>query len=237
MLSFIIPLYNEKARLPACMTRLVNWITVGAIHAEIVLVDNASTDNTLELARGYQRKYERLVRVLTTPTRGKGLAVKTGIMAASGKWLYVCDVDLATPLYEMPRFIEQIKKHDVVIGVRQYDESFARKITHSAFAMIAGLLTGYTDTQCGFKMFRAEAARAIFSNVMLEGFAFDVEALYVANQLGFSVAELPVAWVNGPESRVDLARDSMAMLWDVMNIPFIHKRESGQKSSVGHQLP
>jgi len=233
LLSIIIPVYNEVQRLPRCVDRLSTWLRMNNVAYEIIAVDNGSTDGTLatceELSRHYPHFFFDAFNV-----RGKGLAVRHGMLTASGDYRYMCDVDLSTPAYELERFISLARTSDVVIGSRldpsRVTLTNKRRIVSMAFHALTSLLVpDIEDTQCGFKIFSAAAAMDIFSRIKIGGLAFDVEVLWLANRLGYDVLEMPVAWRQDADSRVNLLGDSLQMLNDVLSIPFLHQELQKQK--------
>lgn len=227
-LTVVVPLCNEEKRLFGCMARLINQLRINMIPAEIILVCNGCTDRTEELCLRYAGQH-KWIRVLTISARGKGAAVRTGMLAARGKMVYMADVDLSTPVKEIANFI---KAHeggfDIVIGSREQDRSkvkatVKRRVIGRAFHLLTSLLVpGIQDTQCGFKLFSAQAAKDIFAKSTVNGMAFDVEALYLARRMGYTVCEMPVIWEDNPDSRVNLFTDSLEMLVDVLKIPLSH---------------
>ena len=227
-LSVIIPVHNEERRLANCLERVVPFL---ADHYprehEIIVVENGSYDETAHIARAYANTYPT-VTLLSVPLRGKGIAIKKGMLFAEGRYRYMCDVDLSTPIEALPDFLHLAGVYDVVIGSRELLRervvtSWARRFIGRAFHLLVNdLVPGVLDTQCGFKLFADYAARAIFGRLQLPGMAFDVEALYLARLLGFTVGELPVRWEHNPDSRVRLVWDSLEMARDVASIPWIH---------------
>lgn len=228
-LSVIVPVYNEQARLERCVEALVHEAQL--YRSEIIFVDNASLDETPRLLEQAARCYPSL-RVIRLPRRGKGYAVREGMLAATGRYRYMCDVDLSTPAHEVHRFLEYARRFDVVIGSREVDPkqtqtSFKRRVMGRIFhAIVSDLAPGVKDTQCGFKMFRDYAAKAIFERVTVMGWAFDVEVLYLTQQLRFSLRELAVPWFNDADSRVRVVGDSLEMLWDVSQIKTTHAKSA-----------
>lgn len=220
-LSIIVPVHNEQARLENCIEQLMQFAE--CYKTEIIIVDNGSTDDTLGMANLFARIYPP-VKVCRLEQRGKGLAVRTGMLAALGRYRYMCDVDLSTPASELYRFLEFARIDDVVIGSReqlgsQVSTTEKRRMIGRLFhSLVRGLVPGIKDTQCGFKMFRDYAAIKIFENATVNGMAFDVEALYLARLFGFRVYEIPVSWTHNADSRVNLFVDSLDMLWDVMRL-------------------
>jgi dolichyl-phosphate beta-glucosyltransferase len=235
-LSVVVPLYNEIGRLGRCMTALVNQLSVNLVNYEIILVSNGCTDGTIGLAEWYAGINPR-VRALSIPERGKGAAVRSGMLAARGRLVYMCDVDLSTPVKEIARFSELMSYgFDVVIGSREVRRELVqatvkRRLIGRAFHLLTAVLVpGVQDTQCGFKMFTRQAARAIFAECKIDGLAFDVEALHLAQRMGYTIYEMPVQWEHDADSRVRLVGDSAQMLKDVGRIPFLHSGKEYEKS-------
>lgn len=232
-LSIVIPAFNEQARLPKTVLETIRWCTAQQLAFEVILVDDGSWDQTLALARLFEESDAR-VRALACPHMGKGAAVRMGALNAKGDAILFMDADGATPLDEIPKLTAALADgHDVAIGSRvaQLENevlvttSALRRVIGRTFALIVNLfaLEGIADTQCGFKMFRRVAAEAVFSRQRLAGFAFDVEILFVANRLRFSIAEIPVNWVAQPGSKVNVVTDSARMLVDVLRIRWLHR--------------
>lgn len=220
-LSVIVPVHNEEARVERCIDGLIPHVS--RYSCEIIFVDNGSTDRTLDILDVAKTIY-RPIRIISMPERGKGEAVKTGMLAATGRYRFMCDVDLSTPAKEIHRFLEYARLFDVVIGSREIHPeetktSWKRRTIGRAFhRLVWSLVPGVSDTQCGFKMFRDYAAVKIFEQVTITGMAFDVQALSLALCNGYSLKEIAVPWVNDPRSRVRLVEDSLEMLWDVMRL-------------------
>ncbi len=232
-LSIVIPAYNEQARLPRTVLETIRWCTSRDLDFELIIVDDGSRDATLTLARLFEESDLR-IRALAGPHMGKGAAVRLGILNAKGRLILFMDADEATPLNEIPKLLDAIEQgHDVAIGSRvvqrpgevEVKTSFLRWFIGRSFAFLVNLFAveGIADTQCGFKMFRREAAAAIFSRQKLVGFAFDVEILFIARRLSLSIAEIPVNWVAQPGSKVSLVRDSIKMLRDISRIRWLHR--------------
>lgn len=224
-LSVIVPVWNEQARLERCIDALVPECK--QYKSEIIFVDNASTDDTPKILDLAARMYPS-ISVIRLPRKGKGYAVREGMLAASGRYRYMCDVDLSTPAHEIHRFLEYARRFDIVIGSREVKPEtthtdFRRRLMGRIFhALVSDLVPGVRDTQCGFKMFRDYAARQIFENITIMGFAFDVEALYLARLFGFTMEEIAVPWTHNPDSRVNVVGDSLEMLYDVSQIKPVH---------------
>ena len=188
------------------------------------------TDGTREIATAAAARQPNLHILANPEHRGKGFAVRTGMLAATGEYIFYMDADLSVPLRDVDRFVEYLRTHpeaDVLLGNRQHPESkivleqsWLRRRMGQTFNLILRqlALAGVQDTQCGFKGFRRPAANAIFSRQRLDGFAFDVEVLLLARKLGLTVVDLPVEWRNSPESKVHMIRDSVRMLVDAIRI-------------------
>jgi dolichyl-phosphate beta-glucosyltransferase len=232
-LSIVIPAYNEQARLPKTVLETLHWCTTRNVDFELIIADDGSRDETLALARLFEESDVR-VRALACPHMGKGAAVRMGMLNAKGRFVLFMDADGATPLNEIPKLLAAVDDgHDVAIGSRvgqrpgevEVRTPFHRRFIGRTFAFFVNLFAfgGIGDTQCGFKMFRREAALAIFSRQKTVGFAFDVEILLIAHRLSLSIAEIPVNWVAQPGSKVNLVTDSLKMLWDISHIRWLHR--------------
>ena len=232
-LSIVIPAYNEQARLPRTVVETIRWCTTRNLDFELVIADDGSRDETLALGRLFEESDVR-IRALACPHMGKGATVRMGILNAKGRFVLFMDADGATPLNEIPKLLDAIEAgHDVAIGSRvvqcpgevEVKTSLHRRLIGRCFSFFVNLLAikGIADTQCGFKMFRREAATAIFSRQKTTRFAFDVEILFIARRLSLSIVEIPVNWVAQPGSKVNLVTDSIRMLWDISRIRWLHR--------------
>jgi len=224
-LSVVIPAYNEALRLRPTLVRVRDWLDARGVSHEIVVVDDGSADRTSDVAREHGGGH--LVLLRHEPNRGKGYAVRRGMLAASGRRRLLTDADLSTPIDELPRLGAALDAGaDVAIGSRavagariEIRQPRAREASGRLFNALvqALLLPGLQDTQCGFKLFTAAAAAAVFSVCRLDGFSFDVEALYVARRRGLRIDEIPVVWRNDAATRVSLGAGAAAFL-DVLLI-------------------
>jgi dolichyl-phosphate beta-glucosyltransferase len=233
-LSIVIPAYNEQARLPRTVLETIGWCTKRGLNFELIISDDGSRDQTLALGRLFEESDVR-IRTLSCPHTGKGGAVRFGMLNARGRYVLFMDADGATPLDEIPKLLDALARgHDVAIGSRMVQDpgeveikaSLHRRLIGRCFAFFVNLFAfgGIGDTQCGFKMFRREAALVIFRLQKTAGFAFDVEILFIARRLSLSIIEVPVNWVAQPGSKVNLVTDSMKMLWDICRIQWLHRR-------------
>jgi len=221
-LSIVIPSLNEEERIAPSLGAVSAYLAArpSAPRVELLVVDDGSSDETAARAEEAGRRYGLDLRVLRLPAnRGKGFAVRIGCLEAAGRLVLVSDADFSTPIYEWEKLAAA--NAPVAIGSRAMDESlvkegqpFYRKFLGKLFNRIVRLLLlpGIRDTQCGFKLFTRDAAREIFSRAQVDRFAFDVEALVLARELGYPIAEVPVLWFNSPDSRVTLLGGAQAYL-------------------------
>jgi dolichyl-phosphate beta-glucosyltransferase len=227
-LSVVIPAYNEEERLTPTLERIVAYFRERDEEIELFVIDDGSTDDTVAVAQ----RFGEPVQVLRLGTnRGKGAALRSGVLASTGDRLLLTDADLSTPIEELARLEPYLDEHPMVIGSRAVATS---KITHSqplyrvfmgkTFNRIIRLLgvRGIHDTQCGFKLLRGEVGRELFSYATIDRFAYDVEIIWLARRFGYSVAEIGVEWAHTPESRVHPVRDSLRMLHDVVRFRWRH---------------
>ena len=240
--SLVLPAYNESGRIEACIRGIAEWVreSPGGTTWEIVLVDDGSTDDTADRARAFAAEQKLPLSVLTYgENRGKGAAIKTGVLASTGDPVLVSDVDLSTPLSEFEKLAGQLSSHPIAIGSRALQEDLVRK-PQAFYRVLLGrtgnqliqllAIPGIHDTQCGFKLFRGDVARDLFRQAQIERFAWDVEILYLARKRGLAIAEVPVLWFNSPESKVRVVRDAVQTLWDVLRIRWIHRGAGSRRS-------
>jgi dolichyl-phosphate beta-glucosyltransferase len=214
-LSVVIPAFNEAGRLPRTLDRVRAFLRAWGGSHEVLVADDGSTDQTAEKARDAGATVLR-----ADHNRGKGHAVRRGMLAARGRRRLMTDADLSTPIEELPRFLLRMDDgYDVVIGSRalpgstiEVHQPWYRENTGRVYNLFvrALALPGLRDTQCGFKLWSASAARAAFGSARLDGFSFDVEALYLARKRGYRIAEVPVTWRNDAATRVGLGGGSLA---------------------------
>ncbi|HEV2235572.1 MAG TPA: dolichyl-phosphate beta-glucosyltransferase [Ktedonobacterales bacterium] len=225
-LSLVIPAYNEAARLPTTLDALAAYFAGQPYGVEVLVVDDGSADATAAVARARAATWPA-VRLLTLPHRGKGSAVRAGVLAARGEYILLCDADLSMPIAELGKFLpERMRDRAIAIasregpGARRFDEPFSRHLMGRVFNLAVRLLVlpGIQDSQCGFKCLRGEAGRALAAAQTLDGWGFDVEWLALARHWGWRIAEVPILWYCSPSSRVRPLRDSWAMLGDVLTV-------------------
>ncbi len=210
-LSVIIPAYNEEARLPASLEAVTRYLDSHFPDAEVLIASDGSRDRTEAITRAFAAQSKR-VRLLSLPHRGKGHAVRRGMLEARGTVRLFMDVDLAVPLDTIAHFMEDIQEADVVMGSRSMPgaersgEPITRRIGSRVISLATRTILGLKphDTQCGFKAFRAQAAERLFGTQRIDGFGFDAEVLYLARRWGMRVLERPVTWRYGEMSTVRL---------------------------------
>lgn len=224
--SVVIPAFNEERRLGATLVTVTEYLREQPWDWEVRVVDDGSADGTVVVAEAAASEEWRIV-VQREPHRGKGGAVKAGLLAAKGEYRFICDADLSMPIAEIVRFLPpQAAAFDVAIGSREGLR--ARRVGEPAYRHVAGrlfnlgvqtlVLPGIEDSQCGFKMFTAGAVRSIFPKVSVDGWAFDVEVLAIARAQGLRVLELPIEWHYRAESRLNMLRDGWQMLRELIRI-------------------
>lgn len=227
-LSVIIPAYNEAGRIGPTLTRIDAFLAGLGISYEIVVVDDGSTDKTRKIVREMAGPIPALRLMENGVNRGKGYSVRNGFLDSAGEYVLFSDADLSTPIEELEKFLPEMDRDaDIVIGsraVRGADivkrQPIHRMLMGKTFNKIVQVLTvrGISDTQCGFKLFRRSTCEAVFRMQRVDRFAFDAELLFLARKRGLVIRELPVRWINSPESKVDIVRDSSRMLADIISV-------------------
>ncbi|MCW5978419.1 MAG: glycosyltransferase family 2 protein [Bryobacteraceae bacterium] len=229
-LSIVIPAFNEQQRLPSTLDSILQYLRQGEWTAiEALVVDDGSTDGTAAVVAEWRERRPE-IRLLSNPgNRGKGYSVRQGMLNAKGDWVLFTDADLSAPIEELAKLMEAVRRQgaDVAIGSRALDRSLIgvhqsvfREQAGRVFNLAVRLLTGlpFWDTQCGFKLFSSEAAKAVFKKARLDRFGFDVEALFLARKLGFCVVEAPVRWDHVEGTKVSMFRDSLDMFLDLLRV-------------------
>jgi dolichyl-phosphate beta-glucosyltransferase len=230
-LSIIVPAYNEATRLEQTLSTIVGYLEENYPESELIVVDDGSTDDTLRVVEDHESLSSRIrARTISVrPNRGKGNAVKVGLLAAGGPISLFTDADLSTPITELPKLVEPIERgtYDVTFGSRALDRSligvhqpWRREQGGRVFNLFVRIATRlpFWDTQCGFKAFRMSVFRPIFEAATIERFGFDVELLYVSYKAGLRLSEIPVRWDHNDGSKVSVIRDSLRMLNEVRTI-------------------
>jgi glycosyltransferase involved in cell wall biosynthesis len=226
LLTIVIPAYNEESRLPATLTRVSEALESRGEPYEVLVVVNGSTDRTADVVKQATAR-DGNVRLIVTQLRGKGRAVKIGIVEARGDRIVFADADLSTPIEEVIALADQLdERHQVVIasregsGARRVGEPYVRHLMGRVFNLLVQVMAvrGIQDTQCGFKAFTRQCAQDVFRRQRIVGFGFDVEVLYLARRLGYGIKEVPVTWEYAASSRVDPVKDTIRMFRDVLAV-------------------
>lgn len=228
ILSIVIPLFNESKRIERSVSDLKTFFSSFAVPIEILLVVEKSDDDTLQKAFDLTIGDPRFRVIANDVHRGKGYAVKTGMLQAQGEVIFFMDLDLSTPLVEVVNFLGQFQsspKTDIIIGSRQHKKSQILKRQNPMRQKMGQIfnwfvqrlaLSGIKDTQCGFKAFRKKVVSPIFCLQTTNGFSFDVEVLLLAKAFNYNIEVLPVRWTNSTESKVRIFRDSFRMFFDLL---------------------
>ncbi len=239
-LSIVIPAHNEETRLPPSLAQINAYLQRQDYAYEVIIVENGSADRTFEVAKEFADAFSH-IRVIQSPDnlRGKGLAVKQGMLAANGEWRFICDADLSMRIEDIARFLPPASAgYDVIIasreapGAQRVDEPEYRHMIGRINNWIIKLaaLDDFEDTQCGFKMFRRSAALDLFGVQKMNGIGFDVELLYIAKRRGYKIKEVPITWYYDPYSTMRLWDDSVNMLREIWEIRRNWRRGDYEKS-------
>lgn len=256
-LSIVIPAYNEERRLPQTLATIRAYVQQQPYHVEVLVADDGSDDATAAIAARYPG-----VQVVSLDHRGKGFAVRAGALQARGKYILLCDADLAVPIEEWDKLKGHLDEgHDVVIGSREgqgavrQGEPWYRHVMGRIFNFLVRCIAinGIQDTQCGFKALRYDVAMDLFRRVLIYGenaqrihgaavTAYDVELLFLAHRCGYRIAEIPVVWHYGVETKVDPTRDSLRNLRDVVQVRLndwrgLYDLSANPSSDVSENVP
>jgi dolichyl-phosphate beta-glucosyltransferase len=228
VISFVIPAYNERDRLPATLGIVRDYFDAAAEEYEVIVADDGSRDGTVAFVESVVEHWPQLSVAALPRNQGKGAAVRAGMLRARGEQRAFSDADLSTPIEELPRLRQRLRGNCTVaiasravpgstIGVHQPGR---REMMGRAYNRMVQLLVlpGLHDTQCGFKVFTAEAAAACFEPLRTTGFGFDAEVLLRARRRGWEIAEVPVQWDHRDDSRVSALRDSGMVLLDLVRL-------------------
>jgi glycosyltransferase involved in cell wall biosynthesis len=230
-LAVVVPAFNEARRLTENLLALLQYLQAYRPAAELIVVDDGSTDGTAAVAEEFfAQRPEVTARVLRfAENRGKGHAVRAGLLAVQAPIALFSDADLSTPITELPKVVEPLEAgdYDIVLGSRALDrrligdhQPWRREQGGKVFNAIVRLTTAlpFSDTQCGFKAFRMESARPIIEQMQIDGFGFDVEILFLAQRAGLRMLEVPVRWNHHEGSKVHIVRDSLRMFSEVVSL-------------------
>ena len=225
-LSIVIPAFNEEHRLPKAIEQIGSYLSARSLRAEIIVVDDGSSDATPKLIERYRGKYPGLRLISNATNRGKGFSVRHGVLEARGEIVLFTDADLSTPIEEADKLLVALHEQgcDVAIGSRGMDSSLIevhqsvfREQAGNLFNLLVRWIAGleFSDTQCGFKAFRREPARIIFEQQRIERFGFDPEILFLAKRHGLRVAEIPVRWSHDSATKVNVVGDGIRMFLEL----------------------
>ncbi len=239
MVTVVVPVFNEQERIAKSLYEIKDFLSQQSYSANLLIVDDGSNDMTSEIVKfvdiyGEEMKNQSKGMLLENIKNvGKGYSIAKGLLVAQGEYIIFTDADLSTPIEAINQVFDKFDDgYDIVIGSRNLKASsvsnrpLGRKITSKSFNLITRMmgLTKVKDSQCGFKAYRKSAARIIADQQKTIGFGFDVEHLYIANKLGYRVAEVPVNWRHDNNSTLSLLSDSFAMLVDLIRIRWVHRK-------------
>lgn len=224
-LSVIIPAHNEESRLPDTLEQVFHFLGGQSFESEVIVVENGSTDRTFDVARQFAERHANC-RILQSE-KGKGAAVRCGMLAARGEYRFMCDADLSMPVEEIAKFIPP-RLEDVDIAIASREAKGAVRYNEPSYRHLGGrginyiiqmlILPGLNDTQCGFKCLRAQAAEELFQRQTLDGWSFDIELLYLARRRRYRLREIPIDWYYDPDTKVSAVRDALRMIADIFRI-------------------
>jgi glycosyltransferase involved in cell wall biosynthesis len=238
----VIPAYNEAApdRLPQSLKQVIDFVQQQSFAIEVLIINNNSKDDTLKIAQAAARQYP-FIGVLDEPVQGKGAAVRRGMLAAQGDYLFICDADFSMPVEEVLKFLPPAANgYDIAIasreapGAKRIGEPEIRHLMGRIFNFIVQIIAvrGLKDTQCGFKCFRREVAHQLFPLQTINGWSFDVEILFIAQQRGYIIHEIPITWVYKAQSKIKPLQDSVNMVLETLKI-----RRNGWQGRYDKNLP
>lgn len=225
-LSIVIPAHNEEHRLPPSLAKIDAYLTQQPYTYEVLVVENGSSDRTSAVTLEFAKSHP-YVRLLEVQTRGKGLAVKAGMLEARGQYRFICDTDLSMPIEEIEKFLPpHYDGYEVMIGTRE--GKGAKRIGEPEYRHVMGRILNwivkltavpdFEDTQCGFKMFKGNVADDLFQVQLMNGIGFDVELIFLAKKRGYRITDVPITWYYDPDSRMKLLQDSLHILVEIWQV-------------------
>ena len=228
-MSVVIPAYNEEKNIERTVAEIQNFlIKKKGLTFEIIVVNDGSSDRTAEIVAEIAEKQPCVKLVSYEKNMGKGEAVRQGVMASTGELILFSDADLSTPVSEIEKFLPLVQQgYDIVIGSRRTRDSlitkkqpFHRRVSGRVFQALVRIILGmpFSDTQCGFKLFKREIAKKLFASLNHKGFSFDVEVIYKAYLAEYRIKEVGVIWANDPSTTVRFFRDSSKCFLDLIKI-------------------
>lgn len=230
-LSVVIPVFNEEKRLPSNLDKIITFLKKKKLRSEIILVDDGSLDKTWVVLEDYKKRHQSILLCRHLVNKGKGAAVRTGMLKAGGKLVLMTDCDLSTPIKEIENLMVYMDNYDIVIGSRRLKEKKLGRMP-AKYRTILGniyyemlrliLLPSVKDTNCGFKLFSRKVIRPIFGRQKIDRWGYDAEVLFIANKLSFSIKEIPVRWTHYSGSKVKLADAVIKTLIELLKIKINH---------------
>ena len=227
-LAVVVPAYNESGRIGPTLERLNEYLSAQPYTCTVVVVNDGSKDDTAKIVLDFAKNHQGFELLDSQPNRGKGFVVRKGMTEVEADWLLFSDADLAAPIEEVEKLWAAVEKGaPIAIGSRPLRESrlevrqpWYREAAGRAFNLAVQLFAvrGIKDTQCGFKLFRKDVARDVFSRCKLDGFGFDFESLMIARDLGYEIAEVPIRWAHQEGSKVNMLRDGARMLAELVKL-------------------
>lgn len=229
-LSIIIPVFNEEKRVSKALKALQSYLPKQNYESEVIFVDDGSLDKTVEMIKKRQLKNYKIISY--QPNRGKGYALKKGVLDSKGDWVVLLDVDMSTPIESLEDFLPFMeRKMPVIIGTRKakgavvsVHQKVLRQKMGEFYTFLANVLIapGITDFTCGFKCFSKKAAQEVFSRLKTNRWSWDAEVIYLAKKMNLEIREVPVKWADDPRTKVDLVKDSLGSFIDLLKIRFYH---------------
>jgi glycosyltransferase involved in cell wall biosynthesis len=245
--SIVLPAYNERERIAGTLDKILAHAAQRSWNAEVIVVNDGSTDDTAMIVGQYARKHPVLRLVENPGNRGKGFSVRNGMLHAKGNILLFSDADLSSPIEEADKLFSAIGQGaDVAIGSRWVDrrlqirrQPLYRRIFGRIFNLALRIVLGlqFKDTQCGFKAFNRRSAQTIFPLQKIERWGFDPELLYLARKFRFAVREIPVAWSHREGTRIHPLRDGIRMFWELLRVRWYALTGSYSRAAVPSELP
>jgi len=234
-LSVVIPLYNEEARLTTGLSSVIAHLSKQKYQSEIILVNDGSTDKTLKHAKEFQKKNPGRIKVISyKQNRGKGFAVKKGVLASNGSWVLFTDIDLSVPITQLRKFQKYLSKPPKVLiasrrirGARiTYHQPIIREALGHFFTKLSNLIlnTRCSDLTCGFKIFDRNSAKKLFAKQRLNRWGFDSEIIFLAYKFQIPIIEIPVTWNNSPETKVKFPQDLIGSFAELIQIRLNKKK-------------
>ena len=241
MISIVIPAYNEEKRIKGSLSETCTFLNDSGMEYEIIVVDDGSSDGTSRIVESMVADFPNVALVRYEKNKGKGHALRTGVLVTKGDFVLVMDADLSTPMEELQKLMPYLSdgRFDIAIGSRALalsdiikKQPWWRQGMGKMFNKIVKTLVigDFSDTQCGFKLFGGDVARNLFGAAKIDRFAYDVEILARAKRKGCRIKEVPIRWIDSPESRVDPLMDSLRMLVDLVRIRFMVGKAKGKRA-------